>query len=304
MSILVVGSVAYDSIKTPMGNAPDILGGSASFFSVAASFFTQVQLVAVVGEDFQQRDLNVFLSKGIDVRGLEKVAGKTFRWAGEYSRNMNYRTTLDTQLNVFASFSPKIPPDYAHSQYLFLGNIDPVLQKRVLDQVSQPKLVACDTMNFWISGNRAALLETLKKIDILMINDQETCELAGEENLYGAIERVLQMGPKALVVKRGENGVLLVKGGRKFFAPAFPVKEVLDPTGAGDTFAGGFMGYLANIAADSFDHLKKATIFGSVMASFCVEKFGLNRLTELTLPEISSRYSEFFEMTQFPSLDA
>lgn len=301
MSVLVVGSVAYDSIKTPVGCAPKILGGSASYFSVAAAFFAPVRLVAVVGDDFEEKDIQVFLSKGVDIRGLERASGKTFFWAGEYGRNMNYRTTLDTQLNVFADFSPKIPPEYTQSEYLFLGNIDPMLQKKVLEQVTTPKIVACDTMNFWISGYRQALLETLKGIDVLIINDQETCELAGEEVLYQAIPRIFSMGPKVLVIKRGENGVLLVSAGMKFYLPAFPVDNVMDPTGAGDTFAGGFMGYLAgtNAASGSFDQLKQAAVYGSVMASFCVEKFGLNRLIELTFPEIKERYHQFHRMTQF-----
>ncbi len=302
MSVLVVGSVAFDSIKTPFGDAPEILGGSASYFSVAASYFTEVRLVAVVGSDFPESNLQVFSSKGVDLRGLERVPGKTFRWAGEYSRNMNYRTTLDTQLNVFADFSPKIPPDYARSEYLFLGNIHPGLQSNVLQQVHRPRLVACDTMNYWISGERAALLETLKQIDILIINDQETCELAGTEVLPEAIRKVLALGPRILVMKRGENGICLVGPGMRFFVPAFPVEEVMDPTGAGDSFAGGFMGYLAGADTDDFESLKKAAVCGSVMASFCVEKFGLNRLTELTFPEITERYHEFHRMTQFAEL--
>jgi len=302
MSVLVVGSVAFDSIKTPFGNAPDILGGSASYFSIAAGFFTQVRLVAVVGDDFGDEHIQVFTSKAVDIRGLEKVPGKTFHWAGEYARNMNYRTTLDTQLNVFADFSPKIPSDYSQSEYLFLGNIDPALQWKVLQQVTKPRLVACDTMNYWISGHRSALLHTLKYIDILIINDQETCELAEEESLNLAIPRVLSLGPRILVIKRGEHGVFVVAPGLKFFVPAFPVEEVKDPTGAGDTFAGGFMGYLAGARDHSLEHLKKATVCGSVMASFCVEKFGLMRLLELTFPEITARFKEFQRMTQFQDL--
>lgn len=302
MSILVVGSVAFDSIETPYGRAPDLLGGSASYFSVAASFFTNVNLVAVVGDDFKDEHVRVFTSKDVDVRGLERVPGKTFRWAGEYSRDMNQRKTLYTELNVFADFSPKIHPDYSNSSYLFLGNIDPKLQRDVMAQIPRPKLVVCDTMNFWISGYRDSLLETLKLVDVLLINDQETQQLAGEHNLLKAAAKVFSMGPRVLVIKRGEYGAWMLSQHLKFWVPAFPLETVFDPTGAGDSFAGGFVGYLASVENSNDEHLKKAAVFGSVMASFTVEDFGLQRIQELTFPEIEGRFREFRKMTHFEDL--
>lgn len=299
MGILVVGSVAFDSIKTPFGEAKEILGGSATYFSVAASFFSEVNLVAVVGDDFKDKHLEVFTSKGIDVRGLERVPGKTFRWAGEYSYDLNNRTTLDTQLNVFADFQPKIIKEYQDADYVFLGNIDPELQRGVVRQTKKPKLVACDTMNFWIEGRYESLVETLKCVDVLIINDSETRQLANEFNLIKAARVIQAMGPRTLVIKRGEYGVLMFNRSSWFSAPAYPLEEVFDPTGAGDAFAGGFMGYIAATNDSDEVNLKKAIIFGSVMASFSVEEFGLNRLLKLTYPEIKERYSAFKLLTHF-----
>jgi sugar/nucleoside kinase (ribokinase family) len=299
MSLLVVGSVAFDSITTPAGSAQEILGGSASYFSASASYFTDVKLVAVVGEDFTEEHVEIFKAKNVDIRGLERVAGQTFRWAGVYSQDMNQRTTLYTYLNVFADFSPKIPADYSQSRYLFLGNIAPQLQLDVLAQISRPRLVACDTMNFWISDHREALLETIKMVDILLINDQETQQLAEESNLLKAARRILTMGPKVIVVKRGEYGALMLSEKFKFWVPAFPLDTVCDPTGAGDSFAGGFIGYLANVDSTEEEHLRRAAVYGSVIASFAVEEFGLSRVIRLTQPEIQTRFQEFKKLTEF-----
>lgn len=303
-SILAVGTVAYDSVQTPFGKVGEVLGGSATHFGVSASFFTQVCLVACVGTDFQAEDLRIFEGHGIDLEGLETMEGKTFRWKGEYSYDLNEARTLETQLNVFADFRPKIPAAYREVEYVFLGNIDPLLQRQVLSQVKKPKLVACDTMNYWIQGNFESLLETLKSVNVLIINDAETRQLTHESNLIKAARKILSWGPAVLVVKRGEYGVLMFKGGagtplKVFGAPAYPLEDVFDPTGAGDSFAGGFMGYLAGV--DRFDSraIRQAIIFGSVMASFNVENFSLDRLKELTFTEVELRYREFREMTQF-----
>jgi sugar/nucleoside kinase (ribokinase family) len=299
MSILVVGSVAFDSISTPFGNAPEILGGSASYFSVAASYFAPVRLVAVVGEDFDDQHLEPFILKSVDVRGLEKVPGQTFRWGGEYSHDMNERTTLYTHLNVFADFAPKIHSDYLDSQYVFLGNIDPQLQRDVLSQIPKPRMVACDTMNFWISRQRESLLETLKLVDILLINDQEVRQLSGEFNLLKAASRVLEMGPKTLVIKRGEYGALMISEKGLFWVPALLLEQVFDPTGAGDSFAGGFVGYLASKGILDEAHLRRAAVYGSVMASFTVERFGLQGILNLSQSEIDDRFNQFRQLTHF-----
>ncbi len=303
MSILAVGSVAYDAVKTPFGQADEILGGAATYFSVSASFFTNVALVACVGDDFRAEDEEFLRSRDINLEGLERLSGKTFRWAGEYGYDLNDAKTLDTQLNVFADFDPKIPPAYRDRQFVFLGNIDPVLQRRVLSQVKKPRIVACDTMNYWIDGHFKSLLETLKRVDILLINDAETRQLAKESNLVKAARKILGWGPHTLVVKRGEYGVLMFrKSGDElsvFGAPAYPLEDVFDPTGAGDTFAGGFVGYLAGSGRSDPEAMRQAIVFGSVMASFNVEKFSLDRLRELTFPEIRMRYQDFREMTRF-----
>jgi sugar/nucleoside kinase (ribokinase family) len=299
MSILVVGSVAYDTVETPFGRAERVLGGSASFFSVAAAFFGPVNLVGVVGRDFGERELAAFRGRPIDLEGLERTDGKTFHWQGRYSLDLNSRETICTDLNVFEFFEPKIPPRYRGSEVVFLGNIDPVLQRRVLAQVERPRVVACDTMNFWIRGKPAELRETLKKVQILLINDQETRELSGEWNLVRAARAIRAMGPRTLVVKKGEHGVLLFGEEGAFAAPALPLEAVLDPTGAGDTFAGGFLGYLASTGQEGDAALRRAVIMGSTMASFCVEAFSLDRLLTLTRAEVDARYRAFEDLTRF-----
>jgi sugar/nucleoside kinase (ribokinase family) len=302
MSILVVGSVAYDTVETPFGRAERVLGGSASFFSVAASFFAPVNLVAVVGEDFGEEQLAAFRGRPIDLEGLERMKGKTFHWQGKYSLDLNSRDTICTDLNVFEFFKPKIPASYRTSEAVFLGNIDPVLQREVLVQVESPKLVACDTMNFWIDGKPQELRETLRGVQVLLINDAEARELSGEWNLVKAARAIQEMGPRTLVVKKGEHGVLMFTEQGSFAAPAFPLEEVFDPTGAGDTFAGGFLGSLASTGALSDAALRRAIIVGSALASFCCEAFSLDRLLTLTRPEIDERYRAFERLTRFASL--
>ena len=302
MSILVVGSVALDSVHTPFGNAKEALGGSATYFSVAASFFADVRVVAVVGEDFPEEHLAFLKSRSIDLEGLVRVPGRTFRWAGEYGFDLNEAKTLETQLNVFAAFQPEIPKAYKESELVFLANIDPGLQREVLGQVRSPRLVAADTMNYWIDGKPEALQETLKSVDILLINDAETRQLAGEPNLVRAAQKVLGWGPTSLVIKRGEYGALMVRKGRWFAAPALPLDSVFDPTGAGDCFAGGFIGYLANTMNFEEANIRKAIVMGSVMASFNVEAFSLDRLRRLTYPEIEARYKVFKHLAHFEDL--
>ncbi len=301
-SILVVGSVAFDSVKTPFGEADDILGGSATYFSVAASYFAPVRVVAVVGKDFGDEHVGVFHRHKIDIEGLTRVAGSTFRWKGEYGYDLNEARTLDTKLNVFETFNPVIPESYRSSEYVFLGNIDPELQLKVLEQIKRPRVVACDTMNFWIKGKVDAVKRTIEHVDILIINDAETRMLAGEPNLVRAANKVLGMGPKTLIVKRGEYGVLMFHEQSVFGAPAFPLEDVFDPTGAGDSFAGGFMGALAHAGEVNESIFRRGIIFGSVMASFNVEKFSLERLTNLTRAEIDQRFKQFKTLTHFEEL--
>ena len=300
MSLLVVGSVALDAIETPFGKVDRTLGGAATYFALAASHFTPVRLVGIVGEDFTDQDEAVFRGRKIDLTGLERVPGKSFFWAGRYSQNMNERTTLTTELNVFASFRPKLPKAYRDSEHVFLGNIDPTLQQSVLKQIRpKPKSVGLDTMNYWISGTPAELRETLKHVQILTINDDETRQLTGEHNLFRAARHVLKMGPKTLIIKRGENGAVMVHQGFIFAVPAFPLEEVHDPTGAGDTFAGGFMGYLASKGRITEPTLRSAMVYGSVLASFTVERFGVERLARVTRPEIAARAKQFARITTF-----
>jgi sugar/nucleoside kinase (ribokinase family) len=300
MSLLVVGSVAFDSIETPFGKVDRTLGGAATYFALAASHFAPVRLVAIVGEDFSEQDKAVFRGRKIDLTGLERVSGKSFFWAGRYSQNMNERVTLATELNVFASFQPKLPKAYRDSEHVFLGNIDPTLQRSVLKQVRpKPKSVGLDTMNYWISGTPTELRETLKHVQILTINDDETRQLTGEHNLFRAARHVFKMGPKTLIIKRGENGAIMVHEGFVFAVPAFPLEEVQDPTGAGDTFAGGLMGYLASKGRISEQTLRSAMVYGSVLASFTVERFGVERLALVTRPEIVARAKQFARMTTF-----
>jgi len=304
MALLVVGSVAYDSVETPFGKVDQALGGSATYFSLSASFFTPVRLVACVGKDFKQEHRALLESRNVDLGGLQVLEGDTFRWSGAYGYDLNDARTLDTQLNVFSDFNPELPEDFRQSEYLFLGNIDPDLQRNVLAQVRAPKVVACDTMNYWIDGQFKSLLETLKGVDLLVINDAETRQLAQESNLVKAARKIMTWGPKTIVVKRGEYGVVKFGLNSKneldvFGAPAYPLEDVFDPTGAGDTFAGGMMGYLAGTDRYDDQAIRQAIIFGSVMASFNVEKFSVDRLSELTFTEVELRYREFKQITHF-----
>jgi sugar/nucleoside kinase (ribokinase family) len=300
MSLLVVGSVAFDAIETPFGKADRILGGAATYFAVAASYFTHVSLVGIVGEDFTEKDAAIFKGRRIDTKGLERAPGKTFFWAGRYSENMNERTTLATELNVFADFKPRLPEPYRKSEYIFLANIDPTLQRSVLRQVTRrPKVVALDTMNYWIERTPEELRETLRHTHILMINDAETRQLSNEHNLLRAARHIFKLGPKVLVIKRGEYGAMMVHSRHAFTVPAFPLEQVHDPTGAGDSFAGGFMGYLASAGRVNEAELRRAMVYGSVMGSFTVEKFGLERLRGLKRSEIHQRARHFSKLTQF-----
>lgn len=300
MSLLVVGSVAFDGLESPYGKVERTVGGAATYFAVAASMFTHVNLVAIVGDDFTSKDAEVFKGRRIDTEGLERAAGKSFFWAGRYSENLNERITLVTELNVFADFKPKLPKKYRESKYVFLANIAPDLQRDVLQQVSKrPKIVALDTMNYWIERSNDELRETLKHVDILMINDAETRQLSSEHNLLRAARHIFKMGPKTLVVKRGEYGAMLVDKRGVFCVPAFPLEEPHDPTGAGDSFAGGFMGYLAGAGQKTDAALRRAMVYGSVLGSFAVEKFGLGRLLSLKPAEIHARARHFAKLTQF-----
>lgn len=302
MSILVVGSVAYDTVETPFGKAERVLGGSASFFAVAASFFAPVNLVGVVGRDFGEEQLSAFQGRDIDLTGLERMEGETFHWQGKYSYDLNSRETVCTELNVFEFFKPKIPEQYRRSSHVFLGNIDPVLQRQVLEQVERPRVVACDTMNFWISGKPEELRKTLERVDILMINDAEARQLSGEWNIVKAARAIRALGPRTLVLKKGEHGVLMFSDAGSFAAPAYPLEDVFDPTGAGDSFAGGFLGYLANTGGEGEEALRRAVIMGSTLASFCVEAFSLDRLLTLSRDEIDDRFRLFKRLTHFEEL--
>lgn len=302
MGIVVVGTVAFDTVETPFGKGENVLGGSATYFATSASFFSDVSLVAVVGEDFPEEHLAFLRSREINLDGLQQIPGKTFHWTGAYGYDLNEARTLDTQLNVLLQFNPELPPAYRDTDVLFLANIDPELQLQVLDQVKQPRLTACDSMNFWISSKPDALKEVMKRVDIVVINEGEARMLTGEANLVKAARQIVALGCKRLVVKRGEYGVLMFTSDTVFAAPALPLEEVFDPTGAGDTFAGGFMGYLANTGDFSEEGLRQALVFGSVMASFNVEDFSLNRLKRLTYPEIEQRYRSFRNLTDFRDL--
>jgi sugar/nucleoside kinase (ribokinase family) len=303
MSLLVVGSVALDSLETPFGRREDVLGGSASYFSACASFFGPTRLVAVVGEDFPEEHVRFLAGRGVDLAGLARRPGRTFRWKGRYEFDLNTAHTLDTQLNVFAEFRPELPPHYRDSEYVFLGNIDPDLQRAVLDQVRAPRFVACDTMNFWISSKRESLLRTLRRVDMLFVNDAEARQLADEHNVVKAARRILSYGPRAVVVKRGEHGALFFSGEEVFAASAYPLAAVFDPTGAGDSFAGGFMGYLAHGRREDQANLRRAIVLGSVLASFTVEQFSLDRLRTLTAAEIRARFAEAKQLAHFEDLE-
>ena len=295
-----MGSVAFDALESPYGKVERALGGAATYFAVAASFFTHVNLVGIVGDDFTEVDARIFRGRTIDIDGLERAKGKTFFWAGRYSQNLNERVTLTTELNVFAEFKPRLPEKYRDSKFVFLANIAPDLQRDVLHQVKRrPKIAALDTMNYWIERSNAELRETLKHVDILMINDSETRELSSEHNLLRAAKHIFKMGPTTLIVKRGEYGAMMVDKRGVFCVPAFPLEEPHDPTGAGDSFAGGFMGYLAGNGEKSDAALRRAMVFGSVLGSFAVEQFGLDRLRHLKRSEIHARARHFAKLTQF-----
>lgn len=302
MDILVVGSVALDTVRTPFGEAVEVLGGSATYFSVAAGFFAPVKVVGVVGEDFPEQHLSFLRSRSIDLRGLKRAPGRTFRWVGEYGYDLSEAKTLETHLNVFADFDPEIPEGYRKSGIVFLANIDPDLQRKVLRQMKGPRLVAADTMNYWIQGKFESLLETLKGVQIVLINESEVRQLAREANLVRAARKILSWGPSCLVVKRGEYGALMFSDEVWFAAPAYPLEDVFDPTGAGDCFAGGFLGYLAQASDFGESHLRRAMIMGSVLASFDVEDFSLNRLRTLTYEEIEARYQQFRKLAHFEDL--
>ncbi|HUF68681.1 MAG TPA: PfkB family carbohydrate kinase [Longimicrobiales bacterium] len=299
MSLLVVGSVALDTIETPFGRVEDTLGGSATFFSAAASLLSPVQLVGVVGQDFPLDDLRFLEDRGVDFAGLEKRDGESFRWSGIYNFDLNSRETLETRLGVFADFQPLIPEVFRGARWIFLGNIDPELQYDVLEQVDSPELVVCDTMNYWIEGKRDALLRLMPRVDVLLVNDSEARELSGEYNLLKAARWIQDNGPQMVIVKKGEHGAILFTNGSIFFAPGFPLEEVFDPTGAGDAFAGGFLGYIARAGSASLDHLRRAVVYGSALGSFAVERFGVERLVDLTVAEIDARVLHFRELTTF-----
>jgi sugar/nucleoside kinase (ribokinase family) len=304
MPILVVGSVALDGIQTPFGSVDRALGGSATYFSVAASFFTDVDLVAVVGDDFTDDDLKIFHDRSIDISGLQRVAGaRTFYWRGEYGFDLNVAQTKETQLNVFANFAPKLKGKQTEPDVLFLANIDPELQLDVLKQTKRPRLVALDTMNYWITSKREALERVFREVDLIVINEAEVRQFMAEANLIRGARAILALGPKTLVVKRGEYGVLMINKNTVFAVPAYPLETVFDPTGAGDTFAGGFLGYLASLETLDDADFRRAIIFGSVLASYTVEAFSLDRLRTITREDIRSRYREFRALTHFDDFD-
>ena len=300
--IVTVGSVAFDSVKTPFGEASGVVGGAASYFSVAAAFFTDVRLVAVVGDDFGEEQMQVFKGRRIDTAGLQRVPGETFRWKGEYGFDLNTRETVYTRLNVFDRFRPVLPGPYRSTPFVFLANIHPALQSEVLTQVQEPRFVAADTMNYWIEGTPAELRAVLGRIDALIINDEEARQLAGESNLVKAARAIQGMGPRLLVIKRGEHGVLMTRDQGFFAVPAMPLDTVTDPTGAGDTFAGGFMGYLASAREISDEVLARATIAGSALASLAVEDYGLDGLLEVSSKALNQRFQAFKRLTHFEDL--
>lgn len=300
MSLLVVGSVALDSIFTPFGETADALGGSAVYFSVSASLLSPVQVVGVIGDDYPVDALEQLGPRGIDWSGVERVAGESFRWKGKYSYDLQSRETLETRLGVFADFQPKLPAKWRDAEFVFLGNIDPELQLGVLDQIDRPRLVACDTMNYWIQSKKDQLLTLLRRVDVLMVNDSEARELTGDWNIHRAGRWILEHGPSRVVIKQGEHGALLMEPGRTFWVPAFPLEEVFDPTGAGDAFAGGFMGYLARMGNSDADHLRRAMVFGAAMGSFAVRGFGVRGFDEVTHAQVVDRVAAFQDLTHVP----
>jgi sugar/nucleoside kinase (ribokinase family) len=305
MPVLVVGSIAIDNLKTQLEERREVLGGAASYGSVAASYFSPVNLVGIVGTDFPPEHIELFKSRGIDLDGLEVADGRTFRWSGEYEWDMNQRKTLDLELNVFETFKPKIPEAYKRTPIILLGNISPVLQNHVLDQVLNPRFVVADTMDLWIGTTKPALLDLLKRVDLLVLNDSEARQLTSETSLIKAGRDLIQLGPKFVAIKKGEHGCLLLSHDHFFSCGAFPLEDIRDPTGAGDTFAGGFTGYLAGLDKEQFEFadLKKAVVYGSLMASFCVESFSLDRLKSLSRDELDERYEVFKVMSHFEVID-
>jgi len=302
MSILIVGTVAFDAIETPFGKTDKIVGGAATYISLSSSFFTKnLNLVSVVGEDFPESAIKMLQNHNVDIQGLQiKKGEKTFFWSGKYHNDMNTRDTLETQLNVLETFDPIVPEQHKECDFLMLGNLIPSVQKKVLDQMTKrPKLVVLDTMNFWMDNFLGDLLESLKEVDVLTINDEEARQLSGEYSLMKAAKKILSMGPKYLIIKKGEHGALLFNNKEVFFAPALPMENVFDPTGAGDSFAGGFIGYLEKTNDISFENMKRAVIHGSAMASFCVEKFGTQKLEELSNEDVEIRLKQFIDLVQF-----
>ena len=301
MSVLVVGTVAFDSIEAPSGSVERVLGGSASYFALGASFFAPVRIVGVIGDDFPQDYLDLFTQRGVDIAGIKRERGETFHWRGRYHEDINVRDTIELHLNVLAGFEPQLPENYRDAEYVFLGNIDPVMQLEVLNQIRHMKLVICDTMDYWIRESPEELKKVLQRIEMLVINDSEARLLSGYSNIVQAARAILRMGPKMVLIKRGEYGVLQFSDSSIFATPAYPLEEVFDPTGAGDSFAGGLMGQLARSGDLSQGSLRRAIVYGSVVASFTVEDFGVKRLTDTSLPEIEDRYQKFVQLTDFHS---
>jgi sugar/nucleoside kinase (ribokinase family) len=299
MTLLVVGSVALDSVETPFGKADEVLGGSATFFSASACHLTPVQLVGVIGDDYPVDKLDALSERGVDLAGLERAEGRSFRWRGRYRHDLNAAETLETHLGVFSNFSPKIPAQFRSAPFVFLGNIDPRLQLSVLTQVDKPKLVACDTMNFWIESRRPDLLKLLGHVDCITLNEGEARQLTEKYNLIRAARWIMERGPKLVIIKKGEHGAFMFSGSTIFFAPAYPLEEVFDPTGAGDSFAGGFMGYIARSGDLSEASLRRAVIYGSAMGSFAVEKFSIQRLLEVDAKQLGARVNDFRKLVAF-----
>jgi len=302
MSLLVVGSIALDSVQTPFGSTADALGGSAVFFAMSGALLHPVQVVGVVGDDYPMDRLERMAKRGVDLAGVSRAQGESFRWKGKYSYDLQNRETLETRLGVFADFAPRIPPQFRDARYVFLGNIDPELQLSVLDQVDEPTLVACDTMIYWIQGKRDVLMELLRRVDVLLVNDAEARQLSGDWNIFRAARWILQHGPRFVVVKQGEYGAVLVSGDGIFYVPAFPLEQVFDPTGAGDAFAGGFMGHLAATDDTTSASLRRAMVYGSAMGSFAVEQFSVLRFDELTPDEVRLRVHAFADLVRFDLL--
>ena len=304
MTLLVVGSIALDSIFTPFGETADALGGSAVYFSVAGSILHPVQVVGVIGKDYPRHELESLAARGIDWGGVEQAEGESFRWKGKYSYDLQSRETLETRLGVFADFQPRLPPAFRSAKFVFLGNIDPDLQLGVLEQVSRPELVVCDTMNYWIQGKKASLLQLLSRVDVLMVNDSEARELSGDWNIHRAGRWILRHGPKRVVIKQGEHGALLIEPRRTFYVPAYPLENVFDPTGAGDAFAGGFMAYLARTRSVADDNVRRAMVYGAAMGSYAVEQFGIRGFDRITLTDVEQRVRAFQDLTHVSLAEA